>query len=123
MNIAVTETLERQKACVERLKSENFKYGLTVGAAFVRGIRKVGYKHTGTALDELLDNALEAGASEAHVVFGYDGRGSDKKPTQIAVIDNAVGIIPEMLRVAVLWGGTDRENSRTGLGRFGYGSP
>jgi hypothetical protein len=124
MNTAVKpNTLERQKACVERLKRENFKYGLTVGAAFVRGIRKVGYRHTGTALDELLDNALEAGASEAHVVFGYEGRASDKKPTQIAVIDNAVGIIPEMLRVAVLWGGTDRENSRTGLGRFGYGLP
>jgi hypothetical protein len=28
-----------------------------------------------------------------------------------------------MLRVAVLWGGTDRENDRNGMGRFGYGLP
>lgn len=117
-----TNALERQKAHVKNLEKQNFKYGLTVGAAFVRGIRKVGYKNTGTALDELLDNAIEAGASQAHVVFGYDGK-SDKKPSHIAIIDNGVGMIAEMIRVAVLWGGTDRENSRTGIGRFGYGLP
>src|SRR5262249_21647316 len=94
-----------------------------VGDAFVRGIRKVGYKHTGTALDELIDNADEAGAANVHVVFGYEGTRSEKKPEQIAVIDDGVGMIPEMVRVAVLWGGTDRENSRTGMGRFGYGLP
>ena len=115
--------IKRQKAHVEKLAKENFRYGLTVGAAFVRGIRKVGYKHTGTALDELIDNAKEAEASQVHVVFGYEGGKSDKKPTQIAVVDNGYGMIPEMVRVAVLWGGTDRENSRTGIGRFGYGLP
>jgi hypothetical protein len=115
--------MNRQKAHVEKLIKENFRYGLTVGAAFVRGIRKVGYKHTGTALDELIDNAKEAEASQAHVVFGYEGGKSEKKPAQIAVVDNGYGMIPEMVRVAVLWGGTDRENSRTGIGRFGYGLP
>lgn len=115
--------IKRQKAHVEKLAKENFRYGLTVGAAFVRGIRKVGYKHTGTALDELIDNAKEAEASQVHVVFGYEGGKSDKKPTQIAVVDNGYGMIPEMVRVSVLWGGTDRENSRTGIGRFGYGLP
>lgn len=115
--------VERQKAYVNALHKENFKFGLTVGTAFVRGIRDIGYKHTGTALDELIDNSYEAGASNVHVVLNDDGTGRKNNATQIAVIDDGSGMIPEMIRVAMLWGGTDRENSRTGIGRFGYGLP
>lgn len=115
--------VDRQKAYVAALQQSNFKFGLTVGTAFVRGIRDIGYKHTGTALDELIDNAYEAGASNVHVVLNDDGSGRKNNATQIAVIDDGSGMIPEMVRVAMLWGGTDRENSRTGIGRFGYGLP
>lgn len=115
--------MERQKAYVVKLEKSNFKYGLTVGTAFVRGIRDIGYKHTGTALDELIDNSFEAGASNVHVVLHDDGGGRKNNVTQIAVIDDGSGMIPEMIRVAMLWGGTDRENLRTGIGRFGYGLP
>lgn len=118
-----TSAVERQKAYVSKLNKSNFKYGLTVGTAFVRGIRDIGYKHTGTALDELIDNSYEAGASNVHVVLHDDGRGRKNNVTQIAVIDDGTGMIPDMIRVATLWGGTDRENSRTGIGRFGYGLP
>ena len=115
--------VDRQKAYVTALQQSNFKFGLTVGTAFVRGIRDIGYKHTGTALDELIDNAYEAGASNVHVVLNDDGTGRKNNATQIAVIDDGSGMIPDMIRVAMLWGGTDRENSRTGIGRFGYGLP
>ena len=109
--------VDRQKAYVAALQQSNFKFGLTVGTAFVRGIRDIGYKHTGTALDELIDNAYEAGASNVHVVLNDDGTGRKNNATQIAVIDDGSGMIPDMIRVAMLWGGTDRENSRTGIGR------
>jgi len=115
--------VDRQKAYVAALEKSNFKFGLTVGTAFVRGIRDIGYKHSGTALDELIDNAYEAGASSVHVVLNDDGSGRKNNTTQIAVVDDGSGMIPEMIRVAMLWGGTDRENSRTGIGRFGYGLP
>jgi hypothetical protein len=123
MATKITPTIERQKAYVASLEGSKFKYGLTVGTAFVRGIRDIGYKSTGTALDELIDNAYEAGASNVHVVVNDDGSGRKGNATQIAVIDDGAGMIPEMIRVAMLWGGTDRENSRTGIGRFGYGLP
>jgi hypothetical protein len=114
--------IERQERYVAQLEKSNFQYGLTVGAAFVRGIRDIGYKHTGTALDELIDNAYQSGAANVHVVFGFAG-GSAKKPSQLAIIDDGSGMIPKMIRAAMLWGGTDRENDRTGFGRFGYGLP
>jgi hypothetical protein len=115
--------VDRQKAYVASLEQSNFKFGLTVGTAFVRGIRDIGYRHTGTALDELIDNAYEAGAGNVHVVLNDDASGRKNNVTQIAVIDDGSGMIPDMIRAAMLWGGTDRENSRAGIGRFGYGLP
>ena len=112
-----------QAKYVDDLKKRRFKFGLTVGEAFVRGIRDIGYKSTGTALDELIDNAYQAGAENVHVVFGYEGTSSTKKPAEIAVIDNGHGMIPDMIRAAVTWGGTHRENDRSGFGRYGYGLP
>lgn len=118
-----TSGLAQQKKYVEKLKRMNFNFGLTVGDAFVRGIRDIGYKHTGTALDEQIDNAYQAGSEQVHVVFGYDGTTSDKKPSELATIDVGHGMEPEMIRAAVTWGGTHRENDRTGFGRYGYGLP
>jgi hypothetical protein len=113
---------EAQKAYVEQqTKQKSFKFGLMMGAAFIRGIRDIGYKHTGSALAEHVDNALQAGAQNIHVAFEKNKSGA--KVTGIAVIDDAHGMIPDMIRFAVMWGGTHRENNREGLGRYGYGLP
>ena len=115
--------LQHQKKYVEDLKRMKFNFGLTVGDAFVRGIRDIGYKHTGTALDEQIDNGYQAGADQVHVVFGYNNTSSDKKPSALAVIDNGHGMEPDMIRASVTWGGTHREGDRSGFGRYGYGLP
>src|SRR5262245_4337056 len=123
MRTKISTVIDRQKAYVANLEKSHFKHTLTVGAAFVRGIRDLGYKHTGTALDELIDNSFEAGSANVHIVLNEDGSGRKGSVTKIAVIDDGCGMIPEMIHVAMLWGGTDRENSRTGIGRYGYGLP
>lgn len=94
-----------------------------VPEAFVRGIRDIGYRSNGDAIAELIDNSLQAYASRVDVLFGYDGTNSNKKPMQLAVVDNGHGMEPDMIRMAVMWGGTHRENDRRGLGRYGYGLP
>ena len=94
-----------------------------VPEAFVRGIRDMGYRRNGDAVAELIDNALQAHADRVDVLFGYEGTGSCKKPAQLAVIDNGHGMESAMIRIAVMWGGTHRENDRNGLGRYGYGLP
>lgn len=106
-----------------RERRDRTRFGLMVTEAFVRGIRDIGYRSNGDALAELIDNALQAYAERVDVLFGYDGVASSKKPAQIAVIDNGHGMAPEMIRMAVMWGGTHRENDRRGLGRYGYGLP
>ena len=71
-------------------------------------VRDIGYA---TALDELIDNSVQAGATRVDVAFGY-GRSSTAKPDQIAVLDNGHGMDPEMIRASVMWGGTHREGDR-----------
>src|SRR5579859_600232 len=99
------------------------KFGLMVPEAFVRGIRDLGYRSNGDAIAELIDNAIQAYADRVDVLFGYNGTASNKKPLQLAVVDNGHGMEPDMIRMAVMWGGTHRENDRAGLGRYGYGLP
>ncbi len=118
----VSPDLQAQREYVRKTEQRGFDFGLTVADAFVRGIRDVGYKSTSTALNEIVDNAIQAEADSIHVVFGFP-EGSSSKPESIAVIDSGHGMDPEMLRLSVIWGGTHRENNRHGFGRFGYGLP
>ena len=118
----IGSVLAAQRAYAED-RGERAKFGLVVPEAFVRGIRDLGYRSNGDAIAELIDNALQAFADRVDVAFGYDGTTSLKKPLQLAVIDNGHGMEPAMIRMAVMWGGTHRENDRTGLGRYGYGLP
>lgn len=114
--------LEAQKTYARKSGARS-KFGLMVPEAFVRGIRDLGYRSNGDAVAELIDNAMQAEADRIDVVFGYEGSGSTKKPMQMAVVDNGHGMEPAMIRMAVMWGGTHRENDRDGLGRYGYGLP
>lgn len=119
----LSDDLLAQRAYAQRKADEGFDFGLTVADAFVRGIRDIGYRDTGRAIDELIDNALQADAAKIHLTFGFEGSDSEAKPTAIAVIDNGHGMEPDMIRLSAIWGGTHREDDRHGFGRYGYGLP
>jgi hypothetical protein len=114
----INSDLAAQSAYVKKMVSDGFDFGLTHTQAFVRGIRDLGYKSTATALDEQVDNADQADAKHVHVVWE-----DIAKPTWIAVADDGHGMEPAMIRLAVVWGGTHREDNREGFGRYGYGLP
>lgn len=113
--------IERQDAFINAIQNEGFDFGLVYTQAFLKGIRDIGYKGTHTALFESVDNSIQAEASNIHLVF--DPENSKKEPERIAIIDDGHGMSADMLRVAVLWGGSDRLNDRKGMGKYGYGLP
>lgn len=117
--------LVEQNKYAKDLEGSGFDFNLVIADAFIRGMRDIGYKNTGWALCELLDNSIQAEAKNIHVAFNIKNKEKDS-PDQIAIIDDGHGMIPEMIRAAVLWGGTHREkepNERKGFGRYGYGLP
>lgn len=116
--------LEWQREHIEDLRRKGFVYPLIAAQSFVRGMRESGYKSTATAIDEFIDNSIQAQADEVDIILGYSSENTTrKKIDQIAVVDNGHGMDPDMIRLAVIWGGTHREDDRKGFGRFGFGLP
>jgi hypothetical protein len=116
---------ERQHKYVEELKKKgDASFSLVAAEAFVAGMRDSGYKSTGTALDEFVDNAMQAQAGRVDIVYTVESPEANRHEiSNIAVIDDGHGMEPDMIRASVLWGGTHRANDRTGFGRYGFGLP
>jgi Histidine kinase-, DNA gyrase B-, and HSP90-like ATPase len=125
----ISEDLEKQRAYVQRKKAEGGHFPLIATEAFVRGMRDSGYKSTATAIDEFIDNSIQAQAEFVDIVIGYPATNPTQKKIDeesggyIAIVDNGHGMDPEMIQFAVMWGGTHRENDRSGFGRYGFGLP
>jgi len=96
---------------------------LIVPEAFVQGIRHIGYKSIVEAIEERVDNSIQAYAEGIDFVPEYSDGGSSAKPTRLALIDDVHGMSAEMLPFDMVWGDTHRENDRNSLGRFGHGLP
>ena len=89
---------------------------------FIEATRDSGYKGTPSAVAELIDNALQAGAD--YIVVNID-LVSDKaeEGIRLEVVDNGCGMSASTLQQALRFGGTTRFNDRRGLGRYGMGLP
>lgn len=95
----------------------------------VKAMRDNGYKNIAYAIAELIDNAIQAQATQVELLCGDQDEVRTRRRTsrieQIAVLDNGIGMSSEVLRLALQFGnGTylDAEN-HVGIGRFGMGLP
>jgi hypothetical protein len=98
------------------------KYPLIDHRNFALATRDTGYKNTTAAIAELVDNAIQAGASRIAISVReefVDGQSE----LCVAVVDDGSGMTAGELRRAVQWGGSSRFNNREGMGRFGMGLP
>jgi hypothetical protein len=93
---------------------------LLVSTNFVRAVRESGYLSLSTALAELVDNSLQAEATEVAVTIL---RSSPEALPEIAVEDNGIGMTRGELEACLRFGGTSRFDARHSFGRFGMGLP
>lgn len=89
---------------------------------FILATRDSGYKGTGSALAELVDNAIQAGAKSIAINITSEGTEPNQTFT-VSVQDDGTGMDPFTLRQALRFGGSSRFNNREGLGRYGMGLP
>ena len=95
----------------------------------IEAMRDTGYKNTDHALAELIDNSIEAEADLIEVIAVEIPRDPNQawsraQVSEIAVIDNGVGMDSTTLRRALKFGdGTRNDRSKKGIGRFGVGLP
>lgn len=91
----------------------------------VDAMRNSGYKSTTHALAELIDNSLEAGASEIEII-GVSRRDDNTGRItlqELAVLDDGAGMNSDHLRGSLRYGHGTRRAERAGIGRFGLGLP
>jgi len=95
----------------------------------VQAMRDNGYKNAAYALAELMDNSIQAGATEVELLCAEKETQLEQRRRsrihQIAVLDNGSGMDSTVLRMALQFGnGTYlAEDKHTGMGRFGMGLP
>jgi hypothetical protein len=109
---------------------ENYEFPVFNGKQAVESQRRSGYRTTARAAREIVDNALEAGAKNVWVVIDRLTEAGRKQKHQrantvmaVAFIDDGPGMLPEMARYALTWGGGTHHKDPTGIGRFGFGLP
>jgi hypothetical protein len=91
--------------------------------SFIEATRDTGYKSTGSAIAELVDNAFEANASRVEIQIEDKSVKDQTANFTIRVIDNGTGMTPSVLALALQFGGSTRFGSRRGTGRYGMGLP
>lgn len=86
-------------------------------SAMMEALRGLGYS-TATALADVVDNSVSAGASEARLRFEWDGHDS-----RISILDDGHGMTDPELEAAMTLGTINPLDQRapTDLGRFGLG--
>lgn len=119
--------LQCQRDAVAERRAKKHRMPLVNSEIFVRSVRDSGYKSTATAIDEFVDNSIQAGASRVDIVFGYEDPATSTKNLRnngvLAVADDGHGMDPGMIEFGVTWGGTHRHDDRSGFGRYGFGLP
>ncbi len=84
-----------------------------------------GYKQTGNAVAELVDNGIQAGAGQIAIVANatteFVRRRRSTRVKEVAVMDNGDGMDHETLAHCLQFGYGTRLNAQTGIGKFGFG--
>lgn len=120
---ALLSELERQEKYLAQLP-ENYEFPLFNARQAVESQRRSGYKDTAAASREIVDNAIEAGATRVDVVFDtVKAKNNKRLVTAIAFIDDGAGMSPKMARYALSWGGGTHFEDPEFIGRFGFGLP
>lgn len=98
----------------------------------IDSMKDSGYKDAAHAVAELIDNSIQAGEDTKHPIsveviciekenFVNDRQSS--KIEKIAVYDDASGMTPDVLSIALAFGQGTRRKASRGMGKFGMGLP
>jgi hypothetical protein len=90
---------------------------------FIQATRDSGYKSTSSAISELVDNSIQAGATRIAITVVAKASDNEEKAIEVSVFDDGCGMDPATLRQALRFGGSTRFGDRGGLGRYGMGLP
>lgn len=95
-------------------KSTNAEEVIPSAKRLINSLRSLGYEFP-TAVAEIVDNAIEAEATEVDIQVDFDGENS-----RVMIANNGNGMTEDQLKEAMRFG-SEREYSERSLGKFGLG--
>lgn len=118
--------IERQQKYLAQLP-DDFEFPLFNAAQALESQRRSGYRNTAAAAREIVDNAMEAGATRIDVCIAKPKQLQKHQRTEsisaIAFIDNGSGMLPKMAQYALSWGSGTHFDDPAFIGKFGFGLP
>lgn len=126
MNDRLLTEIERQQKYLDKLP-DDFEFPLFNARQALESQRRSGYRNTASAAREIVDNAIEAGATRVDIIFDRPKqlKAHQRKDsiTAIAFIDDGSGMLPKMARYALSWGAGTHFDDPDFIGKFGFGLP
>lgn len=109
---------------VDNQNQEQLEFSIFNTKMAVESMRSSGYISPPHALAELIDNSIEAGATEVEIIVisRRDETTGHFAMSEIAVLDNGSGMDPITLRSSLRYGDGTRQHKK-GIGYFGLGLP
>ncbi|WP_234495612.1 ATP-binding protein [Vibrio maritimus] len=97
------------------------------GAVAIESMRDNGYKNAAYALAELIDNSIQAGATNVKLMcfeaVDTSGVRNTRRIKKIGIFDNGKGMSRDVLHLALEFGGSKHRDDPDGMGKFGMGLP
>lgn len=111
------------RAVFSRIIKEGANVPLFLGQTMISALRDLGYNHTTSAICEHVDNSFQWGAQEVRIYFHEKGKKGLKsaRKVDILVLDNGVGMSPNVLRAVTAFGGSLCYDNRDTVGKYGMG--
>ena len=108
------------RAVFSRIVKEGANVPLFLGQTVISALRDLGYNHTTSAVCEHVDNSFQWGGQDVRVYFFEKGRRGNRT-IDVLVLDNGIGMSPNVLRAVTAFGGSLCYDNRTTVGKYGMG--
>src|SRR5882724_9955336 len=101
------------RAVLARILKDGATVPLFLGQTLVNSLRDLGYNNTTSGVCEHVDNAIQWGASEIRIYFNQRGKKGEGE-VDVLIVDNGLGMPPNVLKVAMSFGGSMVYDDRRG---------
>src|SRR5580700_271092 len=109
------------RAVFSRIIKEGANVPLFVGQTMINALRDLGYNNTTSAICEHVDNSFQWRGQDVRLYFHEKGKRKDIRKIDVLVLDNGVGMSPNVLRAVTAFGGSLCYDNRETVGKYGMG--
>lgn len=109
------------RAVFSRIIKEGANVPLFLGQTMISALRDLGYNNTTSAICEHIDNSFQWGGKNVRLYFHEKGKKGPARKIDVLIVDDGVGMSPNVLRAVTAFGGSLCYDNRETVGKYGMG--